>query len=63
MRAGLAALGIGTVIPPEQSSVVLRAYRLPAGVTYATLHDATKAGGFVIYAIERLLTCVARLLE
>jgi 2-aminoethylphosphonate-pyruvate transaminase len=52
VRAGLAALGIGTVIPPEQSSVVLRAYRLPAGVTYAALH-----------AIERLLTCVARLLE
>jgi 2-aminoethylphosphonate-pyruvate transaminase len=50
VRAGLAALGIDSVIPPEQSSVVLRAYRLPAGHTYQALHDAMKAGGFVIYA-------------
>jgi 2-aminoethylphosphonate-pyruvate transaminase len=28
----------------------LRAYRLPAGVSYTTLHDALKADGFVIYA-------------
>jgi 2-aminoethylphosphonate-pyruvate transaminase len=49
-RAGLAALGIESVLPPEQSSVVLRAYRLPSGVTYATLHDGLKALGFVIYA-------------
>jgi 2-aminoethylphosphonate-pyruvate transaminase len=49
-HAGLAALGIEAVIPPEQSSVVLRAYHLPAGVTYAVLHDAMKVGGFVIYA-------------
>ena len=50
VRAGLAALHIETVIPPEESSVVLRAYRLPAGLTYSTLHDALKAAGFVIYA-------------
>jgi 2-aminoethylphosphonate-pyruvate transaminase len=50
VRAGLAALGIGAVIAPEQSSVVLRAYRLPNGVSYETLHDALKAEGFVIYA-------------
>jgi 2-aminoethylphosphonate-pyruvate transaminase len=50
VRAGLAALGIEMVVPPEQSSVVLRAYRLPAGLTYTTLHDALKAKGFVIYA-------------
>jgi 2-aminoethylphosphonate-pyruvate transaminase len=30
--------------------VVLRAYHLPQDVTYATLHDALKASGFVIYA-------------
>jgi 2-aminoethylphosphonate-pyruvate transaminase len=36
--------------PAEQSSVVLRAYRLPPGKTYAQLHDALKAEGFVIYA-------------
>jgi 2-aminoethylphosphonate-pyruvate transaminase len=30
--------------------VVLRAYRLPSGVDYATLHDTMKKNGFVIYA-------------
>jgi 2-aminoethylphosphonate-pyruvate transaminase len=50
VRAGLAALGIDAAIPPEHSSVVLRAYRLPAGLTYASLHDALKSDGFVIYA-------------
>jgi 2-aminoethylphosphonate-pyruvate transaminase len=49
-REGLGALGIPTVIPPQESSVVLRAYRLPVGLTYGKLHDQLKAGGFVIYA-------------
>ncbi len=42
-RAGLAERGIESVLPPEQSSVVLRAYNLPAGVSYPRLHDALKA--------------------
>ena len=50
VRFGLAALGVETVLPPEQSSVVLRSYRLPAVVDYDTLHDALKSQGFVIYA-------------
>jgi 2-aminoethylphosphonate-pyruvate transaminase len=50
VRAGLAALGIEALVPPEESSVVLRSYRLPAGTPYATLHDFLKARGFVIYA-------------
>ncbi|RKP45173.1 2-aminoethylphosphonate aminotransferase [Trinickia fusca] len=50
VRAGLAALGVEPALPPEQSSVVLRAYRLPTGVTYEQLHDGLKAQGFVIYA-------------
>jgi 2-aminoethylphosphonate-pyruvate transaminase len=50
VRTGLAALGIGSVVPPDESSVVLRAYGLPEGLTYAMLHDALKAKGFVIYA-------------
>ncbi len=29
---------------------MLRAYRLPKGVTYSRLHDELKVGGFVIYA-------------
>jgi 2-aminoethylphosphonate-pyruvate transaminase len=49
-REGLAALGIRTVIPPGESSVVLRSYQLPMGLTYTKLHDELKAGGFVIYA-------------
>ncbi len=50
VRTGLAALGIESALPATESSVVLRAYRLPAGLTYSTLHDALKAAGFVIYA-------------
>jgi 2-aminoethylphosphonate-pyruvate transaminase len=50
VRTGLAALGIESVVPREESSVVLRAYRLPEGVNYTTLHDVAKDHGFVIYA-------------
>jgi 2-aminoethylphosphonate-pyruvate transaminase len=50
VRAGLGALGIGAAIPASESSVVLRAYKLPAGCSYSRLHDALKAEGFVIYA-------------
>jgi 2-aminoethylphosphonate-pyruvate transaminase len=37
-------------LPADQSSVVLRAYRLPASLSYTQLHDGLKARGFVIYA-------------
>jgi 2-aminoethylphosphonate-pyruvate transaminase len=50
VRSGLAALGVESALPAGQSSVVLRAYRLPPGLSYATLHDGLKAEGFVIYA-------------
>ncbi|HEY6922235.1 MAG TPA: 2-aminoethylphosphonate aminotransferase [Steroidobacteraceae bacterium] len=50
VRAGLEAMGIEAVLAPAQSSVVLRSYRLPEGLTYSRLHDELKAGGFVIYA-------------
>ncbi|MCO8590727.1 2-aminoethylphosphonate aminotransferase [Burkholderia multivorans] len=49
-QAGLAARGMPLVLPEGTSSVVLRAYRLPQGVTYEALHDGLKARGFVIYA-------------
>ncbi|CAN0626214.1 2-aminoethylphosphonate--pyruvate transaminase [Burkholderia multivorans] len=49
-RAGLAARGMPLVLPDGASSVVLRAYRLPSGVSYEQLHDGLKARGFVIYA-------------
>lgn len=47
---GLAALGIEAVLSADQSSCVLRAYRLPDGIAYETLHDRLKTAGFVIYA-------------
>jgi 2-aminoethylphosphonate-pyruvate transaminase len=50
VRAGLAALGVSAAIPADESSVVLRAYYLPAGLAYPQLHDALKADGFIIYA-------------
>ena len=50
VRSGLAARGIASVLPPEQSSVVLRAYDLPDGIAYEPLHDALKERGFVVYA-------------
>jgi 2-aminoethylphosphonate-pyruvate transaminase len=50
VRTGLATLGITTVLPPEESSVVLRSYQMPASTSYASLHDGLKARGFVIYA-------------
>lgn len=50
VRSGLASRGIASILPPEQSSVVLRAYGLPTGIAYEPLHDALKAQGFVIYA-------------
>ncbi|KVC97546.1 2-aminoethylphosphonate aminotransferase [Burkholderia ubonensis] len=49
-QAGLAARGMPLVLPEGASSVVLRAYRLPQGVTYEQLHDGLKARDFVIYA-------------
>lgn len=50
VRGGLAARGIVSILPPGESSVVLRAYALPPGVDYEALHDALKARGFVVYA-------------
>jgi 2-aminoethylphosphonate-pyruvate transaminase len=50
VRVGLAELGVKAVLPPAQSSVVLRSYFLPPNLTYPQLHGALKAEGFVIYA-------------
>jgi 2-aminoethylphosphonate-pyruvate transaminase len=56
VRSGLAERGIEAAIPARESSVVLRAYRLPPLMTYTMLHDALKAEGFVIYAGQSHLT-------
>ncbi|MGH8503206.1 MAG: 2-aminoethylphosphonate aminotransferase [Gammaproteobacteria bacterium] len=50
IRHGLSDLGIEPLLAEDEASVVLSAYRLPAGLSYETLHDALKARGFIIYA-------------
>lgn len=50
VRSGLASRGMASILPPEQSSVVLRSYALPSGIAYEALHDGLKAHGFVVYA-------------
>ncbi len=50
IAATLRDLCVETLLPAADYSSVLWSWRLPAGQTYALLHDALKAGGFVIYA-------------
>ncbi len=50
IHATLLAGGVAPLLPDGTSSAVLRAYRLPAGLTYEALHDRLKADGFIIYA-------------
>jgi 2-aminoethylphosphonate-pyruvate transaminase len=50
VRAGLESLGLSLLLPPSHRSNTLTAVSLPAGVSYAALHDALKREGFVIYA-------------
>ncbi len=50
VRTVLADLGVEPYVDPRESSACLRAYSLPAGVTYDALHDGLKARGFVVYA-------------
>lgn len=48
---GLASMGITVFLEsPDVYSSVLVSYRVPEGVSYATLHDRLKDAGFVIYA-------------
>jgi 2-aminoethylphosphonate-pyruvate transaminase len=46
----LKALGLETLLPPQESSCVLWSWLLPAGVTYKHVHDHLKQRGFVVYA-------------
>lgn len=50
VREHLIGLGVEPLLPDGVSSCVLNAFRLPAGVPYAQLHDGLKAAGFIIYA-------------
>jgi len=49
LRAGFARLGLECVLPPERRSNTITALRMPAGCTWATLHDGLRARGFVVY--------------
>jgi 2-aminoethylphosphonate-pyruvate transaminase len=50
VRGGLQELGVASVLPPADSSVVLRSYFLPATLGYTKLHDSLKSDGYIIYA-------------
>jgi 2-aminoethylphosphonate-pyruvate transaminase len=50
VREGLVALGVKPLMSPENSSVVLNSYYLPAGISYERLHHHLKDNGYVIYA-------------
>src|SRR5262245_7204974 len=49
LRAGFESMGLGFVLPAELRSNSITSLWLPAGRTYADLHDGLKARGFVIY--------------
>lgn len=49
-RLGVESLSIKPYIAARESSCVLRAYQLPASLSYDDLHDQLKQFGFVIYA-------------
>lgn len=50
LESGLRDSGITPLLPADASSCVLRAYNLPEGTDYGTLHDRLRQRGFVIYA-------------
>jgi 2-aminoethylphosphonate-pyruvate transaminase len=49
LRAGFAELGLECLLPPDLRSNSITTLYLPAGRTYAALHDGLKARGFVVY--------------
>jgi 2-aminoethylphosphonate-pyruvate transaminase len=49
LRAGFARLALECVLPEAMRSNTITSLRFPAGRTYADLHDALRARGFVIY--------------
>jgi 2-aminoethylphosphonate-pyruvate transaminase len=51
VRGGLDRLGLQLLLPPEAPRAnAVTAVRLPAGLSYATLHDGLKEQGYIIYA-------------
>jgi len=50
VRSGLRELGVDALLADEACSSMIGAFALPRGLAYATLHDALREQGFVIYA-------------
>lgn len=50
IHAALSVSGVTTLLRPDEYSSVLWSYRLPEHRSYAELHAALKADGFIIYA-------------
>lgn len=50
LRECLTGMGVRPLIPLTESASMMTAFRLPMNRSYAALHDALKARGFVIYA-------------
>lgn len=55
VRQQLCELSVRPLLEATESSCVLNAFELPAGIDYPTLHDALKARGFIIYAGQSTL--------
>jgi 2-aminoethylphosphonate-pyruvate transaminase len=49
LRDGFTRLGLACVLPAAYRSNTITSLRMPDGHTYASLHDALKARGFVVY--------------
>jgi 2-aminoethylphosphonate-pyruvate transaminase len=49
LRAAFSAMGLQFVLPPALRANALTSLWLPDGMTYAAIHDALKARGFVVY--------------
>lgn len=56
IRDRLEQLGVRGILPVAECSCVLHGFELPAGRSYAALHDALKARGFIIYAGQGALS-------
>lgn len=50
LRAGLEAMGLSLLLPPELRSNTITTVKLPPRTTYDRIHDHLKREGFVIYA-------------
>jgi 2-aminoethylphosphonate-pyruvate transaminase len=50
LDGAFARLGLDPIVAPEHRSGSVRSLPLPAGLTYADVHDAVKRDGYVIYA-------------